>query len=141
MRRNPVLEELQRIQERVDALFDRATPLGETEDALEMGSTAGGFVPAVDLSETATAFELAVELPGTTLDAIHLEASGTTVVLTGDRKPEGESGTYRSMERAFGPFRRSLDLPGPVDASAIVTRYERGVFFATLPKLASPGGS
>ena len=55
MPRNPVLEELQRIQERVDALFDRARPLGDVDTALSgLGTTAASFVPTVDLSRRRT---------------------------------------------------------------------------------------
>ena len=71
------------------------------------------------------------------LDAIHLEVVGRTIVISGDRKAGAEEGgTYRSMERAFGPFRRSLEVQSPIDPEGIQTRYERGVFFATLRKQA-----
>jgi HSP20 family protein len=94
--------------------------------------------PAMDVVEKDSAFEITAELPG--LDAKNIELSVSDDVLTvkGEKNEEKEEKTkdrYVS-ERRYGSFRRSIQLPGSVDASKIEANYKSGILTVTLPKSA-----
>jgi HSP20 family molecular chaperone IbpA len=142
MRRPPYLDELQKIHDRVEALF--ASVLAEGEEPVPRGFVGvaiaaddrGTWSPAVDFCETPEAYFLVAELPGIERADVALEVAERKVVLSGVRRaPEGA--TYLRMERGSGPFRRIFELGSPVDAAAVEAKFERGVLTARLPRRAS----
>jgi HSP20 family protein len=57
-------------------------------------------------------------------------------MISGERKAEHEdkqNGYYR-VERSFGRFSRSLQLPDGVDAEKIAAAFDNGVLEVTIPK-------
>ena len=79
------------------------------------------FVPRVDVyycGERAPEKAIVkVELPGIELDAVHLEVTGRTLVISGERPVrETEGRTYQQVELPSGPFRRVVELSVDVDA-------------------------
>lgn len=128
--RSRYLQELDRIQRRVDELFERV--LADREYAgREPG---GGWQPSVDVLETAEAFVVRAELPGMRREDLDLEIHGRRLTLSGRRDPVDDKHRYQRMERVYGPFRRSFELAGDVDAEAIAAVYRRGVLEVTIPK-------
>ena len=58
------------------------------------------------------------------------------LTIAGERKAEHEdkqNGYYR-VERSFGRFSRSLQLPDGVDADRIAAAFDNGVLEVTIPK-------
>jgi HSP20 family protein len=94
------------------------------------------WAPAVDLVEREDSLVLKADLPGMSEDDVQIEVRDNILTISGERKAEHEekqNGYYR-VERAFGRFSRSLQLPGGVDTSGIAASFENGVLEVTIPK-------
>ena len=94
------------------------------------------WAPAVDLVERDDSLVLKADLPGLSEDDVHIEVRDNVLTIAGERKAEHESkdsGYYR-VERSFGHFSRSLQLPDGVDAGRIAATFDKGVLEVTIPK-------
>jgi HSP20 family protein len=102
-----------------------------------------GFRPSMDVSETDQQFEIAAELPG--LDEEDLEVTVTDGVLTikGEKRLEAEnqdqSRSNHRVERSYGAFRRSLQLPPEADAEQASASFDKGVLRVTIAKKEAGG--
>ena len=108
--------------------FDR--PFGLSTGVL------GGSWPTADVSETDTAIEVSIELPGMDEKDIDVSVSEDTLTIRGEKKSEtekNEKGYYLS-ERSFGSFHRSIALPASVDTNKVDAKFKKGVLTVTLPK-------
>src|SRR5436305_9380469 len=123
------LEELTRIQDRINSLFEQALVTSEFE-----GGLPGTWSPAVDVLETEGAYLLFAELPGVRRDDIQLQVRDRRLELSGRRQTLGENRNFLRMERSYGPFRRTFDLGSPVDVEAIVAAFDQGVLRVHIPK-------
>jgi HSP20 family protein len=126
------LRELGTLQSEMNRLFSTVfdTPAQGSGGALRR------WMPAMDLVETPEQFVLRADLPGLGEDAVRIELEDATLTISGERAAEHESpgeGFYR-IERAFGPFSRSLTLPKGVDPEAVSARFDRGVLEVRIPK-------
>jgi HSP20 family protein len=94
--------------------------------------------PRIDMSETAEAVELTVDLPGYQPDEIHLDVGEKTVTISGkhsEKKQEEEPGRrFHRVERRMGSFSRSVWLPCPVEEDKADARLENGMLKVRLPK-------
>lgn len=127
------LEELDRLQGRVNALFERIL-LGPDYDATGE-ALPGSWAPPVDVLETEEAFLVFAELPGVSRRDIELEVLDRRLELSGSRGPDGAAeGSFCRMEGSYGPFRRVFDLGARVRSEDIEAVFERGVLRITLPK-------
>lgn len=133
--RSRYLEELDRIQRRVDQLFERVLA-GRGYAGREPGGPVG-WEPAVDVLETQDSFVVRAELPGLRREDIQLEVHERRLDLSGRRDPLDSPHTYQRMERTYGPFRRSFELAADVDEQGIVASYRLGVLEVTVPKRTS----
>jgi HSP20 family protein len=92
--------------------------------------------PAIDIVEKDKAFEVTAELPGLDAKNIDLQLSDGVLTIKGEKQEDKEEKTkdrYVS-ERRYGSFRRSLQIPGSVDAEKIEANFKGGVLTVTLPK-------
>ncbi|MBX7257086.1 MAG: Hsp20/alpha crystallin family protein [Candidatus Hydrogenedentes bacterium] len=92
--------------------------------------------PTVDLKETDDAYALEADLPGLKKEDIDLTVVDNLVTIKGSRKHEAETKEkgYHRVERRYGSFERSFEIPGGFDAEKIKAHYEDGVLKVTLPK-------
>lgn len=103
-----------------------------------LGRSSAGqrWVPPMDLVETEDEFVLRADLPGLGEDDVDIEVKDHVLTISGERRSEhsekGE-GFYR-VERSFGRFSRSLDLPTGIDASSVSAEFDRGVLEVHIPK-------
>jgi len=94
-----------------------------------------GWVPPVDLQETAEQYVLTAELPGLTRDDIDIRFQEGYLTLSGVRRDRGlPCEQYHRVERGHGSFSRTFQLPVPVDAGRIVADLRDGVLTITCPK-------
>ena len=92
--------------------------------------------PAMDIVEKDGAFEVTAELPGIDVKDIDVQLADGMLTIKGEKqevKEEKTKGRYVS-ERRYGSFRRTLQVPGSVDAEKIDASYKSGVLTITLPK-------
>ena len=135
----------ERLQREIDRLFDDFTggigrsPFGRSFfDIAPAWRTQSvlSAMPAVDVTETDKAYEIAAELPG--MDEKNIEVKVTDDVLTikGDKQEvkEEKKKDYYLSERSFGSFQRSFQVPANVDTDKIDASFKIGVLTVTLPK-------
>lgn len=96
-------------------------------------------LPAVDVIDKDTAYELSAELPG--MDAQHIEVriENGMLLIQGEKRDvhEEHNEKYYLSERHYGSFQRSFALPPGIDSNAITAQFAKGVLTLTLPKTAS----
>jgi HSP20 family protein len=94
--------------------------------------------PAVDVSESDSAYEIAAELPGMDEKNIEVSVADGGLTIKGEKKEQKEEKKkdYYVSERRYGSFERSFALPDGVDADKIAAMFKNGVLKVTLPKTA-----
>lgn len=126
------LHELMVLKERMNRLFEnvmsRGGDLGEGDLA--------GWSPAVDLREDREGFYLSAEIPGVPRDSLSLRVEGQTLTLEGNRPLDRleKSAEHLRVERYYGPFSRTLNLPAAIDEDKVTARFRHGVLEVFLPK-------
>ena len=126
------LDELARIQDRINSLFEQALLTSDYDDP--EGGLPGTWAPSVDVLETEDAYLIFAELPGVRREEIQLQVKDRRLELSGRRQPLGENRNFLRMERSYGPFRRSFDLGAPLDVDGITAGFEQGVLRVQVPK-------
>jgi HSP20 family protein len=92
--------------------------------------------PAIDIAENDKAFEFTAELPGLEAGNIDIQLADGMLTIKGEKQEEKEEKTKDRYvaERRYGSFRRSLQVPGSIDADKVEANYKSGVLTVTLPK-------
>jgi HSP20 family protein len=94
------------------------------------------FTPAIDMSDSDDAFVLEAEIPGIDAKDLDISLTGDVLTIKGEKKEKKEDkkkGVHR-VERTFGSFSRSFQLPCEVQEDKIEAKFENGVVKLTLPK-------
>lgn len=106
-------------------------------DLVDNGSFfSGSWAPAIDVSETDDSYIIRAELPGMKKEDVKITVNNTLVTIRGEKRNEAEdkSRTYHRIERSYGSFERSFNLPGAVKSSSVEARFEDGLLTVALPK-------
>ena len=100
------------------------------------GAAIRRWVPPMDLVEAADHYLVRVDLPGMAEADVAIEVEDRTLTISGERAATVGSDESRAVrvERAGGPFRRTLTLPDGVDHDAIDASFEHGVLHISIPK-------
>ncbi|PTL35259.1 molecular chaperone [Candidatus Methylomirabilis limnetica] len=122
------------LQERMNHLFDHA--LSRTRGDDKEGLTASMWSPSVDIFETPDSIVMKAELPGVSRDNIDIQVQDNTLTLKGERKSEHEvkEENYLRVERSYGAFQRTFNLPTGVQQGKIRAVFKDGVLEVTMPK-------
>lgn len=93
-----------------------------------------------DVFEDADRIVARLEVPGMAKEDIKVEVIGDQLVVSGEKRFEEEQtvGRWRTLQCAYGSFRRSLPLPAAVKVDAARASYNNGVVRVEMPKVA-PG--
>lgn len=102
-------------------------------------SRRGGQVhsPHVDIYETEDYLYIDIDLPGVKKEDINCYISPDELYVEAIKKissPEKKAHFY-CMERYFGTFRRTIEIPAVVNTSKIEARLVDGILHITLPKI------
>lgn len=101
----------------------------------------GGFTPAVDIKENDHEIRLDLELPGMRPEDVEITADNGVLTVRGEKqeeRKEGEDDRYQVIERVYGTFVRTFQLPQGVDADQINAEFNNGVLSLHIPKAALP---
>lgn len=120
-------------------------PIRDLEDGLnrflgEVGKDVGigerDWTPALDVRETDSEYVIEADIPGMDKDDIHLEVIEDTLTVKGERKQveETDKENYHRVERRYGSFYRTVQIPGGFDAEKIKADFKNGVLSVHLPK-------
>jgi HSP20 family protein len=125
--------EFSTLQDRMNRLF-RETQGNSQDESL----TSSSFAPAVDVYEDEHNVTLKIEVPGIDEKDIDVRIENNTLTVHGERKIEKEEKeeNYRRVERQYGSFTRTFNLPPTVDPEKVRADYDKGVLQITLPKKA-----
>lgn len=94
-------------------------------------------VPPVDIVEEPGGWRLVFEMPGAVADRLRIDVKGRLVLVRAERRPTGgECGRYLRVERAAGPFERTLELPDEADAENAKATFVDGLLTLEIPRAA-----
>ena len=129
----------------LDRLFD------DSLDRYFGGAADGQRTPALDVTESDTAYTLAFDMPGATREHLKVSVEGRRVSVETDEpaKPAAESSTAEAApasrvlyrERAAARYARTVSLPAEVDQAASQARFDNGVLTLTLAKKVASGAT
>lgn len=119
------------LQQEIDRLFQ-----GVTRNFPSFGSTT---LPSMDISETDKVIEITAELPGLEKKDVVLNVADNLLTIRGEKKNEREEKDkdYHLVERSYGSFSRSVELPAGVKVEDITAEIANGVLKVTVPKPAA----
>jgi HSP20 family protein len=122
------------LQREVDRLFEDFTRGFPAMPAL--GGNGSGLMPSIDVTETDKEIEITAELPGLEEKDVQINVADNLLTIRGEKKVEKEEKdkNYRLVERSYGSFERTLELPSGVDADAIKASIAKGVLKVTVLK-------
>ena len=94
------------------------------------------FRPQVDIKETEDYFLISADLPGFSENEVNVEITDGILTISGERKFEYEENKEKvhRIERAYGKFSRSFQLPDQIDLENIEARNENGVLEVLVPR-------
>jgi HSP20 family protein len=94
------------------------------------------LTPRMDVTETDKEIEITAELPGLEEKDVQVNLADNVLTIKGEKKAEKEEKdkNYRVVERSYGSFSRTLELPDGVDPSAVKATIAKGVLKVTVPK-------
>ena len=93
-------------------------------------------VPAVNIIDNDTNFELSLAVPGRQKEDFNIEIDDNVLAISAEVKNESDNLTENYTRREFGftSFKRAFTLPDTVDTEKIEASYENGILHFVLPK-------
>jgi HSP20 family protein len=86
--------------------------------------------------------KLEFELPGVRPENVEVTAENGVLTVRGEkhaeRKEGDQRGRYHVVERSWGTFQRSFQLPAGIDEDRIEASFDQGVLTVRIPKAALP---
>jgi HSP20 family protein len=125
--------ELEDMTQRLNRIFGRSlVDRDKGSEALKVAE----WAPAVDVSETETEYLIKAEIPEVKKEDVKVTLQDGILTLQGERKQEKEEKgkRFHRIERSYGSFLRSFDLPANVDDTKTKADFKDGVLTLTLPK-------
>ena len=124
--------EVDRFRGEVDRLFDdffNRSPFNRNLEKADWSSP-------IDVPENEKEIIIHAEIAGMEAKEIDISLDGKVLTIRGERKQKKEDKDmcYLRIERRYGTFSRSYELPANVDADKVKAEYKEGVLTLTLPK-------
>lgn len=128
--------EVEALHREMDRLFEGMWREGSSASLLPEYWSQRELVPQLDVTEDDKAYHVKVELPGMDQKDVDVTMSDRMLTIRGEKKEEKESKEkeYYRRERAYGTFRRSIEIPAAVDATKIEASFGKGILTIELPK-------
>lgn len=121
------------LRREIDKLFD---------EAMTNGGRGMSWAPVVDIQEDEREIAIVAELPGLAPDQVEVTCENGVLNIRGEksaeRKENDQSRRYHLLERTYGTFSRSFQLPQGLDESKIEASFDHGVLTVHVPKAALP---
>jgi HSP20 family protein len=128
------MKEMVSIQDEMNRLFDRffSRDLTDGEEFLQPSQ----WSPSMDISENKDEFVVSAELPGMNKGDIQVTYVDGSLKIEGERRKEKEDKNvnYHRIERAYGKFCRSFQLPTAIQHNRISADFKDGILTIRLPK-------
>lgn len=123
--------DLSTFRREMDRLFDRF--VGEMP---RLDLPGMGWTPHLDVTETKESLVIKAELPGLDVKDLDIHISGNTLTLKGEKRQtkEEKDEHHHLVERSYGAFTRTVELPATVAADKVKAVFKNGVLTIALPK-------
>ncbi len=94
------------------------------------------WMPVIDIAENNGNIEVRAEIPGVNKEDLKVTVDGDVLSISGERKKETETKDkkFHRIERYYGKFCRTINLPYTVEMDKVKASYKDGVLNITLPK-------
>jgi HSP20 family protein len=99
-------------------------------------ATANSWLPPVDIYQNGDhEVVLKAELPDMSREDIDINIDNFVLTITGEKKFSGEvkEEHFHHVERRYGTFSRSFQLPQTVDTAKVAADYKNGVLTVRIP--------
>src|SRR5262245_20752537 len=94
-----------------------------------------GWIPPIDVHETADEYVITAELPGLGRSDVRIQVGDGRVLISGERRERDlPCEQYHRVQRGHGSFSRTFELPLPVDAGRVTADLRDGVLTVICPK-------
>ena len=125
-------QEIDKLRRDMDRLFARL----RDDFAAPLFPRITRYIPSLDLSETEDDLIIKAEIPGINPEDLDISVTENTLNIKGEIKQEFiyEREDYHRMERRYGSFSRSLQLPCRVVVEDVEATYRNGVLQIVMPK-------
>lgn len=96
----------------------------------------GAMFPTVDIFEDGNSVVVKAELPGMKKEDIEVNISDDIITISGEKKSEDkvEKKDYYRLERSYGSFTRTLQLPAETRTEDAKASFRDGVLEVRIPK-------
>lgn len=96
-----------------------------------------GWNPEIDIVETDNDIIVKAEIPGVDPKDIDISIIDDTLTIKGEKKEEKEDKgkSYHRIERSYGSFTRTINLPSHVLKDKVEAKDHKGILEITLPKM------
>jgi len=92
--------------------------------------------PRMNIDDTGNEIRVTAELPGVSEDDVQITLDDDMLIIAGEKRDEREvdDRDVRLVERAFGQFRRAIQLPFSPNPDQVEASFRDGVLTITVPK-------
>lgn len=120
------------------SLFDDFFSKDLWDWGMRNNSSTNTNIPAVNIRETADAFEVEMAAPGMNKEDFRIELDNNVLTISSEREhrnEQNESERYARREFSYQSFQRTFHLSKEVvDADKIQAKYENGLLHLVIPK-------
>ena len=94
------------------------------------------WMPLTDIYEDKDNYKLKIDLPGVLKENVKISYTDGQLSISGERHQEKESkdAKYRRVERIFGKYYRSFNLPKKIVEDKIEAEFKDGQLYVNIPK-------
>jgi HSP20 family protein len=123
--------DLMAMQDRMTRLIDETLSRIWKEEVVR-----GVWSPPVDILERGDELVLKVDLPEVSQSEIDIRVEGSTLIIQGERRliKDAPEENYIQIERPYGTFRRTFNIPRTIEQEEIKASYKDGVLRVVLPR-------
>lgn len=130
-RRNNPWDELMTLQQEMNRLFESSLDPAAGPDTF----SASGHLPPMDVLRNQEQIIIRADVPGVAREDLEVTVLKNRLYIRGEKKHTAdlnEDNAHR-LERFYGTFERSLDLPAPVNPEEIRATFKDGVLEIIAP--------
>src|SRR5436309_2809833 len=132
-RRDP-FKEMDELQKRLTSIFGVGSQRSSNGQNETM--TVTQWLPLVDITEDEKEYLIKAELPEVNKEDVKVTVESGVLTISGERKFEREEKDkrYHRIERSYGSFTRSFNVPDDADDAKVAAEFKDGVLKMHLPK-------
>ena len=122
------------LRREIDNLYDRFFEPNFLPSSYMFGE--GKWDPTLDISEGRKDITVRAEIPGIEAKDFDISIDGRLLTIKGEKKQEHreKEETYYRVERSYGYFNRTIELPAAVSPDKVDATYKRGILKIKLRK-------